>query len=240
MTAFHQTTRSAVRKAKPWDRLAYIIKALPAGLEQLAPDIQPPAGGRVLDFGCADVPYRRFFGGDVEYLAADLPGNPDANVFIAGDGTLPDVADASVDTILSTQVLEHVADPAVYLAECARVLKPGGRMLLSTHGFMVWHPDPVDLWRWTNEGLRKEVADHGFHIARFEGIMGLAASGLQLFQDGVLGKVPRRLRKPVVLGAAVADRAGRSRAVAEVEAPQRARLRDGRRAPPRDGRAAAC
>ncbi len=82
--------------------------------------------------------------------------------------------------VLSTQVLEHVDRPGLYLAECHRVLRPGGRMLLSTHGIMVFHPDPVDYWRWTCDGLQRAVRDAGFEIVRFEGIVGLAATGIQL------------------------------------------------------------
>jgi SAM-dependent methyltransferase len=176
-------------------RLAYIIRALPAGLAELAPGLRVPAEGRVLDYGCADAPYRGFFPPTVEYVGADLPGNPHATVAIQPDGTVP-VPGASFDAVLSTQVLEHVLDPAVYLGECFRVLRPGGRILLSTHGIMVYHPDPVDLWRWTGAGLRRSVEAAGFEVERFEGIMGLAATGLQLFQDGVWWRLPRLLRPP--------------------------------------------
>ncbi len=147
----------------------------------------------MLDYGCADLPYRRLFGPGVEYLAADIPGNPDATLTIAPDGTVP-ILDGSVDAVLSTQVLEHVADPAVYLSECHRVLRPGGRLLLSTHGFMVYHPDPVDLWRWTCAGLQEVVAGAGLRVLQFEGIMGLGASGLQFFQDAMLLRLRPRLR----------------------------------------------
>ena len=96
--------------------------------------------------------------------------------------------------MLSTQVLEHVPDPRAYLAEALRVLRPGGRMLLSTHGTFVYHPDPVDLWRWTCEGLRLEVERAGFEVIRFEGIIGPVASGLQLIQDATYYRLPRPLR----------------------------------------------
>jgi SAM-dependent methyltransferase len=184
-----------VRSAPRWSRLSYIVRALPAGLEELAPELRVPEGGRVLDFGCADAPYRRFFGPDVDYVPADLPGNEHARLHVNPDGTLP-LPDECFDAVLSTQVLEHVDDPATYLAECARVLKPGGRALISTHGVMVWHPDPVDYWRWTCSGLARVVEDAGLEVVRFEGIMGLAATGLQLFQDAVVYSLPRPLRKP--------------------------------------------
>ena len=91
-------------------------------------------------------------------------------------------------------------------------------MLLSTHGIMVYHPDPVDLWRWTCEGLERIVGEAGFEVERFEGVMGLGATGLQLLQDAILWRLPPRLEPPVAYVfqklAALADRleSDRSRA----------------------------
>lgn len=145
----------------------------------------------MLDYGCADMPYRSFFGPGVEYVGADLDGNEGAAVTLNPDGTLP-LPDQGFDAVLSTQVLEHVQNPRLYLRECWRMLRPGGRLLLSTHGVFSYHPDPVDLWRWTCEGLRFEVGDAGFEILRFEGIVGLAATGIQLLQDGLSYRLPGR------------------------------------------------
>ena len=142
-----------IRRATPWHRYGHHIRTLPARLEALSHDLAVPPGGRVLDYGCAEVPYRGFFAADVDYVAADLPGNPHATLVLDEDGTIP-LPDDSFDAVMSTQVLEHVTDPAGYLAECFRVLRPGGRLLLSTHGIFIYHPDPVDLWRWTSGGMR--------------------------------------------------------------------------------------
>lgn len=181
-----------LRVAPWWHPLAYIIRLLPARLEELARELRVPPDGRVLDFGCAEMPYRRFFAPDVDFVGVDLPGNPRASLYLCADGTVPS-EDACFDAVLSTQVLEHVADPRTYLAESFRVLRPGGRLLLSTHGVMVYHPDPVDYWRWTCAGLQRDVEQAGFRVVRFEGIMGLAATGLQLLQDGALRRLPRIL-----------------------------------------------
>jgi SAM-dependent methyltransferase len=195
---FHATRRAGLRRARPWHRLAYIAWLLPRRLESLTAMLNVPRDGHVLDYGCAEQPYRRFFAPTVAFVGADLPGNPDADVTISADGLLP-VDDEAFDAVLSTQVLEHVADPVTYLEECRRVLRPGGRLLLSTHGMMVYHPDPVDYWRWTWAGLERIVDEAGLEVVHREGIMGLGAVGLQFVQDSLYHRVPRRLRAPVAL-----------------------------------------
>lgn len=152
----------------------------------------------MLDYGCADLPYRHFFAADAEFVGADLPGNPHAAVALRADGTVP-VEEGTFDAVLSTQVLEHVADPQLYLAECWRVLRPGGRLLLSTHGVFSYHPDPVDYWRWTCGGLRRVLDEAGFEIERFQGVIGLAPVGLQLVQDALLHRIPGWGRPVVTL-----------------------------------------
>jgi len=193
----------AIRHGDPWRPFGYYIAALESTLEELSRDLAVPAGGRVLDYGCADAPYHRWFRPDVDVVGADLAGNPAATLVIDEDGRVP-CPDASFDAVLSTQVLEHVEDPARYLRECERVLKPGGRLLLSTHGVFYHHPDPVDYWRWTCEGIQHVVADAGMQVERIEGIFGMGATGIQLVVDAIVPKVPARLRSLVFRASHVA------------------------------------
>jgi SAM-dependent methyltransferase len=209
---FHASERGALRNPPRWHRLAYIARVLPSTLQRLIRELGPTPGCRVLDYGCADQPYRQFFPPDADFVGADLPGNPAAVVQIDPDGTLP-LPDSGFDFVLSTQVIEHVDDPSVYLSECFRLLRPGGWLVLSTHGLMIYHPDPVDLWRWTPEGLRRAVGGAGFDVVRVEGIMGLAATGLQFVQDATLHRLPIRLRPLVAFAmqalVSIADRLDR-------------------------------
>ena len=150
----------------------------------------------MLDFGCGNTPYRPLFAGlrtPVTYHGADLPGNSLADVLIEPDGTLP-LDDEQYDLVISTQVLEHVSDPAVYLAECRRVLKRGGHLVLSTHGYWVYHPDPTDYWRWTGDGLRRIIGLAGLEVVKTRGVGNLAAAAIQLWQDASDGYLHRWVR----------------------------------------------
>ena len=153
-----------------------------------------PSGGTLLDLGCGEMPYRPIFEARMaRYLGADLPRNARADISVDESGRVP-MPDESVDVVLSSQVLEHVSSPQTYLAEAHRVLKPKGAMLLSTHGHWMFHPDPTDYWRWTGDGLRRQLESAGFEVASLAGVMNLAACGLQLFQDGVSPALPHLLR----------------------------------------------
>lgn len=123
---------------------------------------QPNKHARILDFGCGGSPYRPLFPA-ATYHRADLPGVPDVDFTLTPDSRVA-VADQSYDLILSTQVLEHVADPSSYLAEAYRALRPGGCLLLTTHGTFYDHGCPYDYTRWTADGLKRLVEGAGFRV----------------------------------------------------------------------------
>jgi SAM-dependent methyltransferase len=104
----------------------------------------------VLDVGCGDRPYRELFPNAVGF---DIPGNPHADLHGSLE-SIP-VEDASFDVVLCLQVLEHVRDPAAAVRELHRGVRPGGRVLASTHRVYPFHPNPEDLWRWTQQGLAR-------------------------------------------------------------------------------------
>ena len=152
-------------------------------------------GDTIVDFGCADAPYAPLFEPRyARYVRADLPGNPNADVELDENGRLP-LADGSANAVLSSQVLEHVSDPRSYLHEAHRVLARDGVLVLSTHGFWRYHPDPVDYWRWTRDGLVVELERSGFEVLEMRGVLGRAATALQLLQDAAADALPRGVNR---------------------------------------------
>jgi len=115
---------------------------------------------RMLDVGCGEMPYLSLFRPHArEIVGMDTGENPRASL-VGAIESIP-APDASFDLVLCAQVLEHVDDPGRGIAELSRVTRPGGRVLLSTHGTMVYHPNPVDFWRWTGAGLERLFRENG-------------------------------------------------------------------------------
>jgi SAM-dependent methyltransferase len=160
-------------------------------------------GGVAIDIGAGDAPYRPLFEAKAwRYIACDIDG--DADVCIEPGGRIP-LPRSSADVVLSFQVLEHVADLDAYLAECARLLKPDGHLLLSTHGNWPYHPHPTDYRRWTPMGLELELEQRGFHVwtlSHLIGPPGWMLNYVTLALDDVTrrrGAAARRLMRAVAL-----------------------------------------
>jgi SAM-dependent methyltransferase len=147
----------------------------------------PAVRGLLLDYGCGGRPYEHLFSHCTSYIGADRAQNEMADLHYAPGAPLP-LCDASVDAVLSTQVLEHVREPRQYLDECRRVLKPGGRLLLSTHGFWVWH-GPGDWHRWTHEGLISEIESAGLRVVDLDAICVSKAFLLQFLNLTVFSRL---------------------------------------------------
>jgi glycosyltransferase involved in cell wall biosynthesis len=70
------------------------------------------------------------------------------------------------DLLILEQVLEHVRQPHQALANALAMLRPGGSLLLNTPFLIKFHPCPVDLYRWTEDGLRILLEEAGFTAIR--------------------------------------------------------------------------
>ena len=159
---------------------------------------------RVLDVGCGEKPYAPLFAPFASsYVGVDPVENPHADV--RGYAEALPLEDACADVALCIQVLEHVDDPAAVISELARVTAPGGRVLLSTHGVMAYHPSPADHWRWTHAGLARLFAESAawasVRVTPASGTTACIGMLLSLYLDLGLRKAHvGRLARPLVAG----------------------------------------
>lgn len=131
-------------------------------------NIAPSLSGRLLDFGCGSKPYRSLFTKVSEYIGVDIENEghdhdtEDVDYYYDGM-TLPFEKDM-FDSVLCSEVLEHVPDIDTTLNELNRVLALGGKLLITVPFVWPEHEMPFDFRRFTVNGLSQVVKDHGFKI----------------------------------------------------------------------------
>lgn len=116
----------------------------------------------VLDYGSGESPYRSLFPNS-DYRRADFEPRDTVDYTLSYDSTIPE-RNGSFDVVLSTQVAEHLPDPGNYFKEAHRMLKQGGRLIITTHGTWQDHGVPYDFQRWTAEGLKRDLESAAFSV----------------------------------------------------------------------------
>jgi SAM-dependent methyltransferase len=130
--------------------------------------IEKHATGRLADLGCGNVPLYGIYKNRVTgTLCVDWPESRHeaAHVDIFADLNSPlDLEPDSFDTVLATDVLEHLNSPKTFFASTARILRPGGKIIIGVP-FLYWiHEAPHDYYRYTRFALKKLAVDAGLEI----------------------------------------------------------------------------
>lgn len=152
------------------------------------------ASGRLVDIGCGIKPYQPLFAPYVtEHIGVDHESSPHVlSAEVLADAYNIPLADGSFQTALMSEVLEHLEEPAVALAEARRLLCEGGKLILTTP--MIWqlHEEPRDFFRYTPYGLRHLLADAGFIDVEVLPIAGQWATLTLLSSYALLASPARR------------------------------------------------
>jgi SAM-dependent methyltransferase len=111
------------------------------------------------------------------YVNIDPATNPD----VLADAAVVPLPDETVDVIICTETLEHVANPQAVMNEIHRLLRPGGVLIGSIPFLYPVHADPHDFQRFTPEGLRTLAAKfNSIELTAMGGSWGTLALLLEL------------------------------------------------------------
>lgn len=125
--------------------------------------IMPHIRGRVLDLGAGMAKYKETITKHAtDYIACDVKKNE--NIDTVCDVTNLVFPPESFDTVISTQVFEHVDNPFIVAQEIKKVLKTGGNAIITAPFMFPFHADPKDNFRFSREGLEEIFKSIGFEI----------------------------------------------------------------------------
>lgn len=159
---------------------------------------------RILDLGCGKKPWKVIyspyaetsFGIDVLHT---YHGSSAVDAFF--DGRRIPFQDATFDVVFCTEVMEHVPEPGDFLAEIHRVLRPGGRLVMTTPFMVPLHEDPWDFYRYTRYGIVHLLSKARFGdiaITVFGDTVAVLITLLVQVQLRIWHMVSRRVRWPAI------------------------------------------
>jgi SAM-dependent methyltransferase len=168
--------------------------------------------GNLLEVGCGAQPYRHLVPSSCHYTGLDWEQAeahfnyrlPDT-VYYRGD--IFPFEDGSFDHLFHTEVLEHVYQAGLFLAECRRVLQPEGTMFFTVPFQARYHYKPHDYFRYTPAALERMLGEAGFRQIeirpRGSDITVAAYKCISVFyrwiQSGLAGKLAALLVSPVAI-----------------------------------------
>ncbi len=141
------------------------------------------AQGILLDLGCGNVPlfgmYRNFVN---KTVCVDWDNtfhkNDFVDYYVDLNKDLP-FEENSFDTVLLSDVLEHIKEPMFLWKEINRILKNGGYLILNVPFHYWMHEQPYDYYRYTKSALEYFAAESNFEILVLEELGG----GIEVLTD---------------------------------------------------------
>ena len=145
--------------------------------------------GNLLDLGCGKVPlygaYKDFV---QEITCVDWGATTHGLTFVDFECDLSRPLPFSAgefDTVILSDVLEHVPEPAQLWSEISRILRTGGKCLLSVPFFYWIHEEPFDYYRYTEYALRRFAERTGFRVVLLESLGGIPEVLADLLAKGI-------------------------------------------------------
>jgi SAM-dependent methyltransferase len=147
-------------KSKNWNYIHYYFLN-----RDIIDAVSQYAKGCLLDLGCGNKPYESLYNSFTgSQIGCDIIQSDKNRVDVICPVTALAFPDESFDTILCTQVLEHVFEHDKMMKEIFRVLKPDGHIILTVPFAWELHEEPYDFFRYTKHALRQLFETAGFEI----------------------------------------------------------------------------
>ncbi|MBR0190710.1 MAG: methyltransferase domain-containing protein [Thermoguttaceae bacterium] len=152
--------------------------------------------GILADVGCGTVPFYGFYKDYVDSVITidwenTIHPNQYVDFFEDLNQGIHSVESNSVDSVICSDVLEHIYQPMNLLNSISDILKPGGILLLNVPFHFYIHEIPFDYYRYTNFALEKMLNDSGFEVLECHKFGGIT-DALALF--AILGTYPFHLK----------------------------------------------
>jgi SAM-dependent methyltransferase len=166
--------------------------------------IERYVSGLLLDLGCGNVPlYQMYKDHITDNICVDWCDSVHQNIYLDYTADINNripLGDETFDTVLMTDVLEHISNPEFVMSEISRVLKPKGKLILTVPFFYWLHESPHDYFRYTEFSLKMFCTKNRLNILLLETYGGaleiiLDIIAKQITSSSILSSLHFRLSK---------------------------------------------
>jgi SAM-dependent methyltransferase len=123
------------------------------------------ATGRLADLGCGEVPLFGMYRDLVtDVLCVDWPNSLHGGKYVDVDADLNEPLDldpGAFDTVIATDVIEHLHTPQSLFDSASRALRPGGKLIVGVPFLYGIHEAPHDYHRYTPFALERMATTAG-------------------------------------------------------------------------------
>ena len=157
--------------------------------------MSPKMHGKFIDFGCGAMPYKQVFkvnefrGLDIKKSGHDVNEMHNDVIFYDG-GEIP-LESSSIDSVFASEVFEHIFELESTLGEINRILKPGGKLLITVPFIWEEHEVPYDFARYSSYGLSYILEKNQFQVEESVKIGSSIETCFQVFTAFIYSKFPK-------------------------------------------------
>ena len=153
-------------------------------------NLRQHAKGKLLDLGCGKVPlyaaYKEFI---TDNICVDWAGTLHKNEYLDYELDLTKklpFKDNEFDTIILSDVLEHIPVPELLWEEMTRILAINGKIIMNVPFYYWLHEQPHDYYRYTEFALRRFVDNAGLKLIQLEAVGGAPEIMTDIFAKNIL------------------------------------------------------